>query len=155
MRRFCLVCASFAILPAIGGPAATVELQPGLWELTIKAERDNITTARPTKMRCITPEQAKAVAGRTSFELDSGAAIALRSRGGGQTCRVVHSQRTGDVLTWRMRCDAPISAEQVGRFTIEGSQHYTIVVETKATVAHRSVTSTLTTEGRHTGECPR
>jgi hypothetical protein len=155
MQRLFLICAGVAVALPIGMPATAVEMQPGLWEVTVKAERGGVTTARPTKTRCITPEQARAAGSRTSIDLNGGTSTALRSRSGGETCKIVQSQKVGDVMTWRMQCAEPMRAEQIGRFAIDNPQHYTIVLKTMATVAQRSVTSTLTTEGRWIGECPR
>jgi hypothetical protein len=54
-----------------------------------------------------------------------------------------------------MQCTGPFTAEQAGSFAIDSPQNYTIVLKTTATVTQTTVTSTLTSEGRRIGECPR
>jgi type II secretory ATPase GspE/PulE/Tfp pilus assembly ATPase PilB-like protein len=145
--RLLLICAGVTSPGLAAMPAQAVELQPGLWEVTSKSERDGVIKQRPTKTDCITPEKAKEASRRTSIELGI-------SRGS-ESCKVVGTQKTDNGMTWRMQCVGPISGEQTGSYVIHSPQHYTAVANTITTAGRRALTSTLTVEGRRTGECPQ
>lgn len=147
VRGLLLISAGATSLILAALPAKAVDLQPGLWEVTGKEERDGVITQRPRRTHCITPGQAKEASSRTSVELSV-------SRGG-ESCKTVDSQKTDTGMTWRMRCVGPIAAEQTGSFVFDSPQHYTVVLKTTATAARRTLTTTLTTEGRRIGECPQ
>jgi uncharacterized protein DUF3617 len=146
--RALLVAASATLILAISSlPTRAVELQPGLWEVSGKKESNGVITQRPTRTQCITPEKAKEVSSRTSIELSV-------SRGG-ESCKTVDSKKTDTGITWRMQCAGLITAEQTGSVVLDSPHHYTILFKTTATVGRRTLTSTLTTEGRRIGECPQ
>ena len=54
---------TFALILA-GVPTHAVELQPGLWEILSRSQRDRVVTSSPTRTKCITPEQAKTISKR-------------------------------------------------------------------------------------------
>src|SRR5665647_576087 len=140
VSRFSRVIVGTAILVMAGLPAIAAEMQPGLWEVTSKSERDGVVKTRPTKTQCITPEKAKEAGSRTSIELNM-------SRGS-ETCKIVDSKKTDNGMTWRMQCAGPIPAEQTGSSVFDSPQHYTTVTKTTATAARKTLTSTMTAEGR-------
>lgn len=147
VSRSLLVTAATAFLVMAAVPAVAVEMQPGLWEVSSKSERDGVVTTRPTKTQCITPEKAKEASGRTSIEFSI-------SRGS-ETCKIVDSQKTDKGMNWRMQCAGPIPAEQTGSSLFDSPQHYTTITKTTATAARKTLTSTMTVEGRRIGECPK
>ena len=147
VRGAVFVAASIIFVGLTSFPANAVDLQPGLWEVSGKSERGGVITPRATRTKCITPEKAKDISSRTSIEFSL-------SRGS-ESCKTVDSQKTANGMTWRLQCAGLITAEQTGSFVFDSPQHYTILLKTTATTGRRTLTSTLTVEGRRIGECPR
>jgi len=147
VRRLLLISAGATLLILAALPAKAVDLQPGLWEVSGKTERDGVITPRPMRTKCITPEKAKDISRRPSIEFSP-------SRGS-ESCKTVDSQKTVNGMTWRLQCAGLITAEQTGSFVFDSPQHYTILLKTTATAGRRTQTSTLTVEGRRIGECPQ
>lgn len=156
MRRGLLLVAFGTLVEAwCALPAASVELQPGLWELTGTIDRDGTVSARSPRLRCVTPEAAGAARAGAGFDLGAGARAALGARFGRDACRLTEAVRGETLVTWRLQCGGDPGAEQVGTVRFDGPRHYTLTIRTSLTAGARTVTSVLTAEGRHKGECPR
>lgn len=157
MRRGVLLAAvAAASVPvAIPGRAASVELRPGLWELTGTIDRDGDVSVRKPRFRCVSPEMARAAAADAELDLGAAARAILQDRFGRDACRLVRETNSDRALAWRLRCTGTPSAEQEGTVRFESPRRYTVTIRTRMTAADRTVASTVTTEGRHRGECPR
>lgn len=128
-------------------PVGAVEPQPGLWELASKTEQGGVTTQRPLRTKCVTPEDVKAAAARdlgtTEFPLR------------GRTCKVVDLQKTDKQTTWRVECPGMFPAGQTGRIEFDTPQHYSSELTSSVEISGKTMSRTLTIEGRRVGECPK
>lgn len=130
-------------------------MQPGLWELTTKVDRDGAVSTRSPRFRCVSAEAANAARTKTDFDLSGGTRAMLSARFGSDACKLIDARNTRDMMTWRLRCTGSPRAEQEGTARFDNPRHYTLIVRTSMTAADKTVTSVATTEGRHKGECPR
>ncbi len=147
LPRLLLICAGATSLGLTAVPAKAVELQPGLWEISTKQERDGAVTQRPTRNKCITSEQAKTISSR--------AFLAGEFRLRGRTCKIIDQHQTDKEITWRMECPGLFPAEQAGRHVVDSPQHYTSELKSSVKLPGKTMSSTLTVEGRRIGECPQ
>jgi hypothetical protein len=154
MRRIlliaCIVASSLALSEAVA-----IEMQPGLWVLTSKSERGGVGQTNPTKVRCISAEESKSAASRTSVALTVRATALLNDRFGKDACKIIESKKTDDGASWLMRCNGITTAEQEGGLKFDSPRHYTSSIRTTVSFQGKTATSTLTSEGRRTGECPK
>lgn len=155
MCRTLLVATGTALIAvSFGLPAAAVEMQPGRWELTTKVERDGAVSTRRPRSRCISRQAANAARDRTDLEI----AAIVTSRPSApldkDACKVTDVKNSQDLMTWRLQCTGSPSVEQQVTTRFENPRHYVLVIRTSMTVLNKTSTSVLTTEGRHTGECP-
>lgn len=155
MLRAIVLAAVVAAGTLAGTPVAALEMQPGLWEVTGTVERDGQISERRPRFRCVSPEMARTVATDGELELGAGARVMLDDRFGRNACRLTRDRTDDRVLVWQLRCTGTPAAEQDGTVRFESPRHYTVQVRTRMTSGDRTVASTVTTEGRHRGECPR
>jgi len=145
LSRLLLICAGATSLGLTAVPAKAVELQPGLWEMTSKTERAGVVKARPTKTRCITPEQVKAFVDRAPYQ----------KTGTDQSCKSADLKQAGDKMSWRIQCTGKLPMETNASYTFDNPQHDTALFRTTVTIMGKTASSTLTVEGRRIGECPK
>ncbi len=143
--RLLLIAVSATFLALAGVPAKAVDLQPGLWEVSSKSERGGVVKARPTKTRCITPEQAREFVNRTPYE----------KTGTNESCKSADLKQAGNTMSWRIQCTGKLPMETSASYTFDNPQHYTAVFKTTVTVMGKTTSSTLTVQGRRLGECPK
>ena len=155
LRRILLVTAGATSLVLAGGPAKAVDMQPGLWELTTKVDRNGAVSTRPPRSRCITPEAANAARAKTDFDISAGAKARLSARFGQDACKLIDTKNSQVLTTWRLQCTGSPRVEQEGTARFDNPRHYVLVIRTSMTVLNKTLTSVLTTEGQHKGECPR
>lgn len=156
MRKGSLLIATSTLIAALSAlPAAAVEMQSGLWELTTKVDRDGALSTRSPRYRCVTAQAADAARARTDFDITSGAKAALSARFGRDACKLIDAKNGRDLMTWRLQCTGRPSAQQEGTARFDNPRHYTLIIRTSITTADKTVTSVVTAEGRHKGECPR
>jgi hypothetical protein len=151
LRFWCSVIVALLVSPF----AQALELQPGLWEIASKSERDGISRSLPTRSQCLTPEKAKRASSRSVSEISSLVGEKLGSKERTKTCKVESSERTDAELNWQIRCPGQVQAEQIGKIRYDNPRHYTTILTIRMTVGLRTLSSTVTMEGRRTGECPR
>lgn len=154
-KRLLLVATSTLINISFVLSAAAVEMQPGLWELTTRVEQDGAASTRPTRSRCVTAEAADAARTKTDFDIAARSKKLLNSRFGQDACKLTDEKNSQDLISWRLRCTGVRSAEQEGVARFDSPRHYTLTIRTTMTSADKTVTSVVTVEGRHRGECPR
>ncbi|MCC6948860.1 MAG: DUF3617 family protein [Bradyrhizobiaceae bacterium] len=144
-RRWCAlsVCALFLVSSAV--PARAADPQPGLWQISSKSERGNVTVGERSATSCLTPEQAKEL---TQPSVDP----ALDAR---NECKVVDSRRTRDGLISHIQCSGAVPVESKTEYVFNSADRYSAVMTTTLTVVRKSLTSTLRIEAQRIGDCPR
>ena len=145
----------FAATGAVGlaltvAPVGAADLQPGLWELSSKSDRDGVIAQRPLRKQCITPDKAKQVTEQVSRALPKNE---FGNRGA--NCKIIDLKTTDQEVTWRTECSGFFPAEQTGRYVVDSPQHVTSEVHSSVKLAQKTLSSTVTTEGRRIGECPK
>jgi hypothetical protein len=136
-------------------PAAAVEMQPGLWELTAKIDRDGAVSTHSPRSRCVSAESARAARTRTTFDLGGGAKAMLGARFGEGACRLTDTRNTRNLVSWRLQCTGSPRVEQDGAARFDNPRHYRLMIRTRMTAGDKTVTSIVTAEGQQKGECPQ
>jgi len=147
VRRLVFVAISAT---AMAAAAQAVDLQVGLWEVSTKSERGGVVTQRPVRTLCIAPDKAKEITAQVAKALPTDKFSSRNT-----TCKIVDLKVGDKEVAWRTQCTGQFPAEQTGRYVVENPQHYTNTVRSSVKVAQKTLSSTLTTEGRRTGECPK
>jgi hypothetical protein len=154
-RHFLAVTASTLINALSGLPTAAVEMQPGLWEVTTIVDHNGAVSTRSPRLKCINAEGPNAAGTNADFGFSADARAMLSARFGQDACKLVEAKNGKDLITWRLQCTGKLSAEQEGSVRFDNPQHYTATIRSSITSDKKTVTSTVTTEGRHRGDCPR
>jgi hypothetical protein len=147
VRRLLLVALGAA---AMAAAAQAVDLQAGLWEVSTTSARNGVSTPRPARTLCMTPEKAKAITAQIAKALPTDTFSSRNT-----TCKIVDLRETEKEVTWRTQCTGQFPAEQTGRYVVDNPQHYTNTVRSSVKGVKKTLSSTLTTEGRRVGECPK
>jgi hypothetical protein len=152
MERAAIARACIAAMMSMAWTAIAyaVELQPGLYEIATKSERDGVVTQRQST-KCITPDQARDIIEHISGQVVSSGEQSVRTA----ACKIVDISKGESKLTWRRECSGTLSATQTGRYVIDGPQRFTSEMTSSVTIVGVTVRSVLTTEGRWAGECPK
>ena len=152
LRRAACVLAALTYFAA---SAEAVDLQPGLWELTSKVERNGAGSTRQPRSRCITSKAADAARAKSNFDMSAIAKARLSARFGKDACKLVEAKNSQHLVTWRLRCAGSPGAEQEGTARFDDPRHFVVVIRTSITTRDKTYTSVVTTEGQYKGECPR
>lgn len=147
-----LICAA-AMMPA--SIAEAIDVKPGVWELTGSIERDGRVSVLPPGSRCISARAAADSREGAEFILNLGGFRSLEARLGHGTCKMAEAKNTGALLTWSFVCKGKAVVRQDGQVLADGPEHFTMQVRTQMTTGDRWLASTITTEGRYKGECPK
>ena len=139
----------------LAAPVRAVDLKPGMWEITGSVERDGRTAQRPAQSRCISVRAARASRDDVSFILDLAGFSKLKARFGEDACRLVESGNSPMRLDWRFICKGDAIIEQRGSIRAQGAERFTMDVTTRMTTGEKWLSSSLRTEGRYKGECPK
>ena len=150
MGRLLPIVGGTILLVAAGSPARALDPQPGQWEISTKRESGGTVTQRPPRTMCMTAEKAKQVTTEISRIFPTGE---FSNRG--TTCKVVELKKTDKEVTWRAECTGLFPAEQTGRYVIDNPQRFESTVHSSVKAGQTTLASTLTTEGRRTGECQK
>jgi hypothetical protein len=146
-----LAAAGAAIMVTFSGlPVKAIDLQPGQWEISTKRERDGVVETRPSRTMCITPEKARQITKQISKAFPTNEFSSHST-----TCKILDVKETDREVTWRAQCTGLFPAEQSGRYVIDSPEHYTSTVRSSVNSGQKTLSSTLTTQGRRTGECPK
>ena len=131
---------------ARSAPASAAEApEPGLWQTTSKSERAGVVRIRPTRTRCISPEQSRDFAARTTRDFNTSLA----------SCQSVDLHKTENGMTWRLACTGALPVGGFATYAFDSPQHYVATIQSGVQFFGMSVRSTLTIEGRRIGECPK
>ena len=134
---------------AVMAPSVSVEaiqLQPGLWEVSRKIVRDGVVTQRPTRTKCVTPENAKLYS-QQAFPTSEFSAR-------GRTCKIINPKSTDKEVRgeWNAR-GVPLGAG----CPLRHRRRRALASELRSSVKlpKKTLSSISTTEGRRIGECPK
>lgn len=114
--------------------AATVDMQPGMWEWIMTMEMQGVPMAIPptTYSDCLSKDD-----------------LVPRQPQQGNQCKLVESDVSGDSVSWKIECPTPNGASiSEGRMTYKGT---TATGEMNAITQGMTMKSTL--NGRRTGAC--
>jgi hypothetical protein len=96
------------------------------------------------RTRCLSPEQAG----------DTAATFTPEYRAANPNCDRAEFESTASKLKWRMLCKGQMEMDVSGDFTFDTPKHYTATIQSKGTMAGRTVVnSSVAIEGEHLGEC--
>jgi len=154
-KGFMLILASILIDVLPVSHAAAVEMEPGLWQLTTRIERDGVGTTRPRSGRCVTADQARAARTASALDIGTGFKTALGSSPSQESCKLSDAKNDKNLMTWRLLCTGGTSAEREFTARFDNPRHYVTVTTTRVTTGSKTVTIVTTTEAQHKGECPR
>ena len=156
MRRGVWLVAASAVITALSVfPTTAVEMQPGLWELTARIDRDGTVSTHSPRSRCVRAEAANRARAGTGFDLGAEAKAMLNARFGQDACKLIDAKNSRNLMTWRLQCKGNGRAEQEGSARFTNPRHYSLIIRTRLTAGDKTVTSVVTAEGQHKGECPR
>jgi hypothetical protein len=139
LHALALLCAAAATLPA-----AADGIEPGLWQITETIIMNGNRTPSQTKTRCLSAEQAG----------DTTATFSPEYRTVNSDCERAEFLSTASRLKWRMLCKGQLDMDVSGDFTFDTTKHYSAKIESKGSVAGRTMVETsVTIDGEHLGEC--
>jgi hypothetical protein len=134
-----LLCAVAATLPA-----AADGIEPGLWQITETIIMNGNRTPSQTKTRCLSAEQAG----------DTATTFSPEYRTVNSDCERAEFSSTASRLKWRMLCKGQLDMDVSGDFAFDTPKHYSAKIESKGSVAGRTMVETsVTIDGEHLGEC--
>ena len=134
-----------ALILARSAPGLAADApEPGLWQTTSKSERNGVVRVRPTRTRCISPEQSRDFAARTTRDFNSSLA----------SCQTVDPRKTDNGMKWLLVCTGALPVSGVASYAFDSPEHYLATVQTRVQLLGVNVQSTLTIEGKRIGECP-
>jgi len=125
-----------AILPAW---AATPNMQPGMWETTVKMEMDGMPIAVPphTSRHCITKED-----------------LVPKTPRPGQHCAVAHQNISGNTVTWQVSCDnGGRTTTGNGRITYDGDSYHGAISMHMTGAGGPTMNMHQTITGKRIGDC--
>jgi hypothetical protein len=129
-------------------------MQPGLWELTTGVNRNGALSSRPSRSKCVTTEAVNSMRAGTDFGMGADAQARLSAQFGRDACKIVETRNGQNLMSWRLQCTGKPGAEQEGVARFDNPGHYVLVVRTSMTIMNKTLTSVMTTEGQHKGQCP-
>ncbi len=135
-----MLCTAVPLAPV----SAAETLQPGMWSLTSKRERDGVITERPPVTRCISAEQAKDMPRQTPPDMAKN-----------PNCSTSDFKHGGNTVSWRMQCTGTPAIDTMVEYRIADPQHYAATFKTTITLGRSTASSVLSVQGTRTGECPK
>jgi hypothetical protein len=133
-----LLCAAATL------PAAADGIEPGLWQITETIIMNGNRTPSQTKTRCLSAEQAG----------DTATTFSPEYRTVNSDCERAEFSSTASRLKWRMLCKGQLDMDVSGDFAFDTPKHYSAKIESKGSVAGRTMVETsVTIDGEHLGEC--
>ena len=129
---------------AAASPAMADGILPGLWQVKETVVMNGSAAAPQVRTRCLSPEQAG----------DTAATFTPEYRAANPNCDRAEFESTASKLKWRMLCKGQMEMDVSGDFTFDTPKHYTATIQSKGTMAGRTVVnSSVAIEGEHLGEC--
>ncbi len=139
LHALALLCIAAATLPA-----AADGIEPGLWQITETVTMNGNRTPPQTKERCLSAEQAG----------DTGKTFSPEYRTVNSDCERAEYSSTASHLRWRMLCKGQLDMDVAGDFDFDTPKHYTAKIQSKGSVAGRTMVETsVGIVGEHLGEC--
>jgi hypothetical protein len=134
---------ALALLAAVAHARAADPLEPGAWKVVTHVEMNGMQAPGGTKMRCLTPEDAR----------DLERTFAPEYRVQGSTCEQMKVEWAGQKLSWRVHCTGPLSMDVAGSYEFDTPRHYTGVVTMVGAMAGREMRTRTALEGERIGGC--
>ena len=140
------------MLAALGIPAlcaaTPAQMQPGEWRITMHMDMPGLPAqARQpqTITHCVTPEQAR----------DPQAAMSKMNKPGknGETCKVAHSDISGNTVHWIVECTGPHPVRGDGTVTFDSDVAYHGTMQTTMNGPQGSMTLNQTLTAQRIGAC--
>jgi hypothetical protein len=139
LHALAFLCAAAATLPA-----AAAGIEPGLWQITESIIMNGNRTPSQTRTRCLSAEQAGDTA--KTFSPEYGTV--------NSDCERAEFSSTASRLRWRMLCKGQLDMDVSGDFNFDTPKHYSAKIESKGSVAGRTMAETsVAIEAEHLGEC--
>jgi Protein of unknown function (DUF3617) len=139
LPAFALFYAAVATLPA-----AAEGIAPGLWQITETVIMNGNRTPPQTKERCLSAEQAD----------DTAKTFSPEYRTVNSDCERAEFSSTASHLRWRMLCKGQLAMDVSGDFNFDTPKHYSAKIESKGSMAGRTMVETsVDIVGEHLGEC--
>jgi hypothetical protein len=140
-RLFALALLCFA---AAALPASADGIEPGLWQITETIIMNGNRTPSQMRTRCLSAEQAG----------DTATTFSPEYRTVNSDCERAEFSSTASRLKWRMLCKGQLDMDVSGDFTFDTPKHYNAKIESKGSVAGRTMVETsVTIDAEHLGEC--
>jgi hypothetical protein len=134
-----LLCAVTAPLPAVADG-----IEPGLWQITETVIMNGNRTPPQSKERCLSAEQAG----------DTAKTFSPEYRTVNSDCERAEFSSTASRLKWRMLCKGQLEMDVAGDFNFDTPKHYSARIESKGSMAGRTMVETsVDIVGEHLGEC--
>jgi hypothetical protein len=135
---------AFLCAAAAPRPAAADGIEPGLWQITETIVMNGNGTAPQVRTRCLSAEQAG----------DTAKTFSPEYRTVNSDCERAEFSSTTSKLRWRMLCKGQLDMDVSGDFTFDTPKHYTARIESKGSMAGRTMVETsVAIVGEHLGEC--
>jgi Protein of unknown function (DUF3617) len=135
----------FALLFATAPLSAVADgIEPGLWQITETIIMNGNRTPTQMRTRCLSAEQAG----------DTAATFSPEYRTVNSDCERAEFSSTASRLKWRMLCKGQLDMDVSGDFAFDTPKHYSAKIESKGSVAGRTMVETsVTIDAEHLGEC--
>jgi Protein of unknown function (DUF3617) len=136
---------ALALLCAATAPPAVADgIEPGLWQITETIIMNGNRTPSQMRTRCLSAEQAG----------DTAATFSPEYRTVNSDCERAEFSSTASRLKWRMLCKGQLDMDVSGDFAFDTPKHYSAKIESKGSVAGRTMVETsVTIDAEHLGEC--
>jgi len=137
--RIVLVLGAVAAVPAFADG-----ISPGLWQVTETVVMNGNASTPQVKTKCLSADQAG----------DTAKTFSPEYRTVNSDCERAEFESTASKLKWRMLCKGQLDMDVSGDFTFDTSKHYTAKIQSKGSMAGRTMVETsVAIEGEHLGEC--
>jgi Protein of unknown function (DUF3617) len=131
-------------LAAAAPPASADGIEPGLWQITETIVMNGNRTPSQVRTRCLSAEQAG----------DTATTFSPEYRTVNSDCERAEFSSTASRLKWRMLCKGQLDMDVSGDFTFDTPKHYSAKIESKGSVAGRTMAETsVTIDAENLGEC--
>jgi Protein of unknown function (DUF3617) len=138
LHALALLCLAAAL------PASADGIEPGLWQITETIIMNGNRTPSQMRTRCLSAEQAG----------DTAATFSPEYRTVNSDCERAEFSSTASRLKWRMLCKGQLDMDVSGDFAFDTPKHYSAKIESKGSVAGRTMVETsVTIDAEHLGEC--
>jgi hypothetical protein len=135
---------TMAIVLAAAGAAQAGGLEPGLWQLTTRAEINGGMAPPQQSMRCLKPEDVA--------DLDKTFSPVFNTVN--SACERTEHEASPQRVKWRLICKGQVDMDVAGEFVFETPQRYVARMATTASMMGRPMQNSRSViEATRVGEC--